>query len=417
MTVEFEPADVASPKRSHFGDRSRIADWYGYYAGFSVEFVRDIISVMNPDKDGLILDPWNGAGTTTLTASRLGYRSFGNDLNPVMRIISQARCARSSDFNDLIPNASRKLKGLKPKDQAKLPWLHPDTATEVDRIRSLVSSRLPLDSDKISTAESILLTALFLTLKAKIEPILGTNPAWWKSECTAPIHTDPLAFRMAFFETLTDLDTIEPETLLDSECLGCNPTLHTGHACELPLESASVSMIVTSPPYLTRLDYVRATLVELSILGYAELELESLRRKMTGSVMGGAEVDYLLEWGSEAKDALEHAKMAAIVRSRGDGNYYAGTFSRYFSDLYESMKEMNRVLSPGGTVTIVVQGSRHRGKVIDLPQVVHQMGESLGWVPLRAVAWPTRDLGRINSRSRVYGLQTVHETAVLFRKP
>ena len=41
----------------------------------------------------MILDPWNGSGTTTYAASQLGYTSRGLDLNPVMNIVARAPTA------------------------------------------------------------------------------------------------------------------------------------------------------------------------------------------------------------------------------------------------------------------------------------------------------------------------------------
>ena len=37
------------------------------------------------------MDPWNGSGTTTTAAARLGIRTYGFDLNPVMVIVAKAR--------------------------------------------------------------------------------------------------------------------------------------------------------------------------------------------------------------------------------------------------------------------------------------------------------------------------------------
>jgi DNA modification methylase len=66
-------------------------DWYNYYAGYSHTFTKAIIETCELNKDSVILDPWNGAGTSTLVASMSGYHSIGVDLNPVMKVISTAK--------------------------------------------------------------------------------------------------------------------------------------------------------------------------------------------------------------------------------------------------------------------------------------------------------------------------------------
>ena len=73
-----------------FSNPARIAvkkdeEIYPYYAGFSRMFAEDAIEwATDGDKEKVVLDPWNGSGTTTRTASQLGIGSVGFDLNPVM---------------------------------------------------------------------------------------------------------------------------------------------------------------------------------------------------------------------------------------------------------------------------------------------------------------------------------------------
>ena len=416
MTVEFNPADLASPKRAQYGDRRAISDWYGYYAGFSVEFVRDAIAVLNPPRDGLVLDPWNGSGTTTTTASLLGYRAFGNDLNPVMTVLSMTRTSQDIDEVQLLDGVRRELNRCEKVSGTSLPWLTSDVNSMVARIRSMAYRQLPDMVECLPYRSCLILTALFLTLKGKLSPLQGTKPAWWKNIYGDSIDISPEELVESFLVSLRnlvrDIDTSQLQSLIDP----IQPTIHTGRAGNLPLQDECVSLVVTSPPYLTRLDYVKATLIELTVLDVPEEQISALRSSMTGSVMGGQFAEYCSEWGPEARKVIDHAEDAARSRGRGDGRYYSGTFRRYFKDLFEAIFEMNRVLKPGGSVAIVVQGSRHRGRLIDLPLIVQQMGLNVGWATLRTVAWPTRDLGQINSRSRAYGHQAVQETAVLMRK-
>lgn len=416
MTIEFDPIDIASPKRSQFGDRRAIADWYGYYAGYSVDFVRDVISVLKPSSDGFIVDPWNGAGTTTSTASLLGYRSYGNDINPVMSILSRARSARNIDADSLIERVKRGLEIGACASVVSLPWFSEETNSLISLIRNLCFTGQLLDPTLLTDESCLILTALFGTLRQFLAPLQGTNPTWWKTTYANKISENPNDIKIRFLAALEELLIGLDRSLLQVVDDPPPPIIRCGEASALSLPSHSACMIVTSPPYLTRLDYAKSMLMELMLINIEGEKFRTLRQKMTGSVMGGTYCQFDESWGSEAEAVLDHAMSAALERNRSDGRYYSGTFRRYFKDLFNSIKEMDRILVKGGSVAIVVQGSRHRGRIVDLPLVVQQMAESVKWETVRAVAWPTRDLGQINPRSREYGHHLVLETAVLLKK-
>lgn len=65
--------------------------WFPYYAGFSEAFASSAIASCNLKGAMTVLDPWNGSGTTTSAARRLGHCAIGFDLNPVMVVVARAR--------------------------------------------------------------------------------------------------------------------------------------------------------------------------------------------------------------------------------------------------------------------------------------------------------------------------------------
>jgi hypothetical protein len=67
------------------------ANWYRYYAGYSTQFVRDVLDHLDLPKRATVLDPWNGSGTTTATASEAGFGVTGYDANPALVIVALAR--------------------------------------------------------------------------------------------------------------------------------------------------------------------------------------------------------------------------------------------------------------------------------------------------------------------------------------
>src|SRR5215831_14118342 len=79
-----------NPKRTK-GKASNKEAWFDYYAGFSAAFVRTVLERLLPHREGRVLDPWNGSGTTTTTAHELGVRSTGLDINPVMVVVAMVK--------------------------------------------------------------------------------------------------------------------------------------------------------------------------------------------------------------------------------------------------------------------------------------------------------------------------------------
>ena len=83
------PESVSCPKLP------RISMGYRYYAGYSHSFVHDILSRW--PKHALVLDPWNGSGTTTSVAAESGLDCIGVELNPAMVVVARAALLGEED--------------------------------------------------------------------------------------------------------------------------------------------------------------------------------------------------------------------------------------------------------------------------------------------------------------------------------
>jgi hypothetical protein len=89
--------------------------------------------------------------------------------------------------------------------------------------------------------------------------------------------------------------------------------------------------------------------------------------------------------------------------SKSSRSYYYKTYIQYFDDLYRSLVEITRCTRPGGQVVIVVQDSYYKGIHTDLPGIVGEMGQVLGWRLDDLQAYRiARTMRRVNTRSRAY---------------
>ena len=64
--------------------------WYRYYAGYSAGFVEQALKESAATAK-LVLDPWNGTGTTTVVAASKNIPAIGFDVNPALVVVSRAR--------------------------------------------------------------------------------------------------------------------------------------------------------------------------------------------------------------------------------------------------------------------------------------------------------------------------------------
>ena len=66
-----------------------------------------------PANSALVLDPWNGSGSPTFSASQFGFASRGIDFDPVMLVVARAGLVPRSEADSLEPLARRAVKGLR----------------------------------------------------------------------------------------------------------------------------------------------------------------------------------------------------------------------------------------------------------------------------------------------------------------
>lgn len=65
--------------------------WYFYKEGFSPGLVKKAIDEKGLGSGDIILDPFNGSGTVTLTAATEGIKSLGFEVNPFTSFLSKTK--------------------------------------------------------------------------------------------------------------------------------------------------------------------------------------------------------------------------------------------------------------------------------------------------------------------------------------
>ena len=140
------------------------------------------------------------------------------------------------------------------------------------------------------------------------------------------------------------------------------------------VESGSIDAVITSPPYLNAIDYLRGHRLALVWLGYGLKELRLIRANSIGA--------------ERAPDDLGAGNGFARIReAMGElgqlPNRYRSIIERYAEDLYRMIREIGRVLRPGGTATLVVGNSCIRGTFVENAAGVAEAAGMVGLTPTR----------------------------------
>jgi SAM-dependent methyltransferase len=396
-------APLPSPKLSKTEKRLSI---YPYYAGFSETFATAMLDRLGVAEGLTVLDPWNGSGTTTYLAALRGARSIGCDLNPALGVVARARAAAVDDVASAYA-ANDVLAKLGPRPDA--PALEHCLA-----IYEAICSDLKYSNRLLtSAAEAIILCALFNALRSNYGHAKTKNPTWFSSCTMETKHLPFTEIQSAVSITLLMLLNRQRRT---APFIRCSPELYTSDFLSWPAPSASIDVVLTSPPYLTRLDYVKATLPELLFLSRIQaIDLREMRTKMMGSPLVGHEAPSQdPTWGLTAAVLLE-----AISRhpSKASSTYYLRFFQKYFAALQAALKKISASLRKGGKACLVVQASHYKEIYINLPAIVVDMSEVLHFELVQRVDFmPSRSIVAINRRAAKITTLTAESAIILERK-
>lgn len=390
--------NIVNPKqrRSEMVGRAR---WFPYYAGYSTAFAVQLLKSSAHIRKQLVVDPWNGSGATTDAAASLGCAAVGIDLNPVMTVTAKARLVGSTNASslepiceELISLSSRLTDGRDTADPEPLKiWLSPKSSRQFRCLETAVQelllpynargARWPLGNCKeVSSLAAFYYVALFMTLRSLIVPFVGSNRTWVRQPRSASNRVRPNA--LTIYERFRRSVRFLAQALCEDPhpidtCNADEIDLRTDASTNIALPDGSADLVVTSPPYCTRIDYAVATLPELAVVGIGTGEnYRKLRNDLIGSTTVPSEVPKEdPKWG---RTCLRFLEQMSAHPSKASSGYYYKNHVTYFRAMYRSLHEIVRITKSSGYCVLVVQDSYYKDIHNDLPQILSEMIESHG---------------------------------------
>jgi hypothetical protein len=325
-------------------------------------------------KEAVVLDPMSGSGTVLRQAVLNGHAAIGFDMDPLAVLMSsvwtQPVCFTILDelYNWLILQAR-----TMPATKIKLPWMDKDQETrefikywfatpQKTALRRLAYVLNTSRKIKVHPNEANLLKIAFS--KLIITKHRGASLAWDVS------HSRPHKVREindfdvwdGYARTYNQLKSI----LIDQKITGVS-RIHLGDArnmAEVP--SHSVDAVITSPPYLNAIDYLRGHKLSLVWLGYTIAQIRTIRGECIGvekRIANGSLSDRVIDIAGKLRgiDALPGRQVKMI--------------ERYASDAYLLMQEIARVLKSDGKAVLVVGNSCLQNVFVENSKIFSEAGK------------------------------------------
>ena len=317
----------------------------------------------NTDKRLRVLDPMMGSGTVLAMARSKGHQAIGIDIDPLAVLISKV-WTTSIDPGEVQAMAEQVLARAKAifdtLDQKDAYPRHADHETRKFIVywfdgyarRQLASLAIAIGRVRNEGIRNVLWCAFSRLIIAKR---VGASLAMDLAH-SRPHKSFDRAPAKPFKKFLESVERVTKNCIKRSGInLGPATGTHLGDARSLPLHRESVDLVLTSPPYLNAIDYVRCSKFSLVWMGHGIADLRNLRSKSIGSETGK-------NCSSDDQDVINivnELKLKPNLNPRDEK-----ILAQYITDMRSALKEVARVLLPGGRAIYVIGENTIRGTYI-----------------------------------------------------
>lgn len=394
-------------------------NWFKYKEGFSESLVTYLLQYLQR-QPGVLLDPFSGASSSLFAASTQGWQAKGIEVLPVGIYASKARFIAQQVNVQELRQAIHEMKQVNFLDYYSPMYelrhiVITNGAFPVVEQQQLVGyiayCHAHIKDEKLRT---LLLFAAFCVLESisytrKDGQYLRWDVRSGRSQGKKVFNKGYIfPFREAIHEKLSqilfDLE-INPtqHSLFDNEdaakTYAADPQLHEGSCLEIlpEMETGSIDVVLTSPPYANRYDYTRTYALELVYLGCTEEDVKRLRQAMlsctvenkdkkntleamytsTGRFLDFKRVDKVFQQQEALQEILARLES---YREQGQLNNLniVKMVRNYFYEMCFVIYEMARMLKPGGTIIMVNDNVRYAGEEVPVDLILSDMAESFG---------------------------------------
>jgi len=394
----------------HQSNKSRlkdlsIHDWYRFVYAYSDQIITGLVDEFGITQDDLVIDPFNGTGTTTLATKRLGIDAIGTDTSPASVLSARVKTNWDVDLDDYRERRSELLTTLQPifkqissERNTTLDSFGDSTSEERDlsKYDFSVPEKIPKGwlSEKPLKKMKVLqyhvekmpddeVTDLFRLAMIAILPEDVGNVRFGpeatrdrKQEGDKDVYS---ILKKKLNKIEQDLEQIKDvavtgkvgntETeILRADARKLADTLRSeSRLLNTDKHGGEIDYLITSPPYPAEHDYTRNQRLELIWLGVCENN-KDLQKIKKMNIRSHTKNIYVADEEGEQANIREHDQIDKIVSemeniieddniSHGFGQNYPRVIEEYFAGMLNHFEQVYDLMAGGGKAAYVVGDS------------------------------------------------------------
>lgn len=323
-----------------------------------------------------VLDPMAGSGTTLVTARLRGHEAIGYDRDPLAVLIARSWLTNVNPAEteakgaDIILRARLRARGMSlsnayPRgadDETKAfvrYWF--DTTNRV-QLAALSDSISRLHDPSLRDLMWCAFSRLIITKRIGVSLAMDISHSRpHRSYEKAPVN--------AFDRFEHAVNQVIKSSPFSNKTDHSAASMGFADARQLPLRENTVDVVITSPPYLNAIDYIRGHKFSLIWMGHS---LEKLRGVRTTNV--GTETVAKTKEGDTGTENI--MQMMCSVNNLSKRN--AGMLRGYVRDMRAVLSETKRVLRSGGKAVFVVGNCNLRETFVQNSRGIEGLAAELG---------------------------------------
>lgn len=382
-------------------------NWFVFPHSFSPQLVHYLLDALKVPEDGLIYDPFVGAGTTLLACKEREISAVGSDLLPLAVFVSNVKVQDydAKALSDELHTLSFAREPKRPTYFADIPIVARafDDATirQTSLIYELVQ-RIAVENHR---------NFFLLVLLSILNPLSRTarDGGWLRLLESAKYGpNDVIPTFIARAENM--INQLESSAPKSKDGLTWQAFLSDARAEEPRLQADAV---ISSPPYLNRHDYTRIFSLELA-LAFVE-DHEALKRIRYNSLRSHVEARAITAHRSDYyRPPLILEKTMKELSSRLKDVRVQRMIAGYFEDIHQVLSALRNKVRLGGKVGFVLGNTRYAGIVIPVDEIVARLGETVGFTLERIIV--ARYRGNSAQQMGRYGRVPVRESVIVWRR-